>query len=118
MGDYLIPNARSSIEAAMFLVPQPGGWVLTVVPGGVTVHADDATDAEIAARFVGYAPSGITDEQLREALPSYLAPHVQHLRDYRAAVRAGQTPTQAQTAHAVADLIDAVRYLNNRITAD
>jgi hypothetical protein len=81
------------------------------------------TETDASAVLDALAPTSTVDHvTLRSTyvarLRGDIADHVQHLRDYRTAVRAGQTPSDAQTAHALADVIDALRWLNARVTGD
>ena len=82
------------------------------------------TDGDASAALAAFEPTSTMDREnplsgtYVPPLPPFMRDHVQHLRDYRNAVRGGSQPTNAQTAHAVADLIDAVRYLNARLTDD
>jgi hypothetical protein len=85
--------------------------------------ADDGlhilTDVDPTAALASFVPVAVSDPEERlPSLPEYVRTHIAHLRDYRQAVRDGQTPTAAQTAHALADVIDALRLLNGRITGD
>ena len=94
------------------------GPIVMVYADHADITAPGATDAAIAAALADWTPTTTGMDQWIPALPAYLADHIQHLRDFRAAVRAGQTPTPAQANHALADVIDALRYLNSRVTGD
>ena len=117
MGSYLIPAARSSREAAEHAFDPTAERTWAVVEGGVLFTDPALTDAECAELYADFVPSG-AGEDYRPPLPAYIRDHIPHLRDYRAAVRAGQTVTDAQTTHVVADIIDALRYLNAQVTGD
>jgi hypothetical protein len=77
------------------------------------------TDTDPTAALATFTPTLVSDPEERlPTLPSYVRNHIHHLRDYRDAVRAGQMVTDAQTTHVIADIIDALRFLNRRITQD
>lgn len=111
MGSYLIPNAISTKEAAAYIPFAPNRqW--TSVDGGVLFQDPARTDAECAALYSGFVPSGVTDDQFQWPLPSEVRTHLQHLRDYQAADPS--TITNAMTIHVVKDIIAALFYLNKR----
>lgn len=115
MGSYLIPNAASSKEAAAYVPFVPNRrW--TIVDGGVLFEDPSLTNAQCAAIYAGYAPSGLTDEEFRWPLPSEVLTHLQHLRDYVVADPA--SITNAQTVHVVKDLIRAIHFLNRRFESE
>lgn len=96
--------------------------VLAGIPANVYLDADGLhiiTDADPTAALATFVPVKVSNPEDRlPALPAYVSDHIQHLRDYRTAVRTGQAVTTAQTAHVVADIIDALRLINSRITND
>lgn len=81
------------------------------------------TDVDAESALASFVPTSTMDWATLKStyvppLPAYIADHVQHLRDFRAAVRDGVAVTNAQRDHVIADLIDALRYVNARITDD
>lgn len=78
---------------------------------GLHIDVRDAPSVEaITAALAGWSPTYTRGTYLG-LLPPGVIDHVQHLRDFRDAVRAGQTPSNASTLHVIADLIDAMRIL-------
>ena len=114
MGTYLVPGARSVFEVAEYAMPGHQS-TLTVVEEGVLIQDPTRTDAELAALYAGFEPSGSTDEQIIAMLPRVLRAHAGHLRDFRDAVRDGVPVTNAQTLHVIADIIDWVRLSDDRL---
>lgn len=69
MGMYLIPNAMSINEAVDFL-GEPGltqTW--RQVPNGVLFEDTSRSDAQCAALYAGYVPSGTSDLDYQPPLP-------------------------------------------------
>lgn len=122
MGQYLIPNAKSTIEAAAFLgeaaVPDRT-WEATAT--GVLFKDPALTNAQCATLYNGFTPSGQTDETVRWPLPARWQTHIAHLRDYRVAQRNGtqaaktQAVRLAEAEHVIADLIEAIAYLRSEL---
>lgn len=90
---------------------------------GITSHAwqaDDGmhivTDGDVPAQIAGFVPARA--KSFENPLPTYLRDHLVHIRDYRNAVRNGTAVTNAQTTHVIADIIDALRYVNAKVTGD
>lgn len=115
MGEYLIPGAKSLMEAATFANDRPTA-VYTLTEGGVLVTDPTISDAEVEALFAGFTPSGADDLQYVVPIPVAVRTHLQHLRDYVA--KDAATITNAETVHVVKDLIRAVHYLNNRFESE
>ena len=111
MGQYLIPNARSGVEALDY---SPGGQAV-VVAGGVLVTDATRTDAALAAAYAGFVPSGLDDNAYEPVMSAAIRLHAGHLRDYEAAIRAGQAVTSAQTTHVIADIIAYIRLTEPRL---
>lgn len=74
------------------------------------------TDVDATAAMASFVPSD--EEPWQDYLPADYRLHLGHLRDYRTAIRNGQAVTNAQTTHVIADIIDALKILNARITGD
>ena len=114
MGAYLVPNARSISEVYDYAVPA-GGSTLSLVDNGVIVTDPTRTDAALAALYAGYAPAAASDADYRPKLDAAIALHAGHLVALHDAVRAGQTPTNAQVLHVIADIIDWIRLAEPRL---
>jgi hypothetical protein len=56
MGTYVIPGATSAEEAAAYS-PWPGR-IWREVPGGIEVSDPNLSDADLAAAYAGFTPSG------------------------------------------------------------
>ena len=112
MGQYLIPNAKSSAEASLH-VPFGADRLWREQEGGVMFTDPNLTDAECAALYANFTPSGMTNDEYRQPLPEYLRTHLPHLKQYYDATAV----TNAETVHVVKDLIRAVYYLNSRFEA-
>lgn len=72
-------------------------------------RADDIPQVIDYVREQGALTEGAAQSQLCART------HAGHLRDYRDAVRAGQSPTAAQTQHVIADIIDWLRLSEDRL---
>lgn len=116
MGQYLIPGATSTKEAAVHVGLRQGcEW--HPVEGGVLFVDPSLTDEECAALYADFTPSGTDDLTYRAPLPDRIRNHVQHLKAFRDAVRSGDTSsiTQDQRDHVLADVIDGLYFVNRRI---
>lgn len=117
MGAYLIPNiGLAELPQAIDHVRQQGALTESQVwdhgaEGGTLFTDPDRDDAGCAALYAGFA----FDPGWRPALHDAIRTHAGHLRDYRDAVRAGQSPTAAQTQHVIADIIDWLRLSEDRL---
>jgi hypothetical protein len=82
------------------------------------------TDADASAAVASFVKGKTVDRSDPNSpfhiapLPEYLRTHVVHMRDYRNAVRNNQAVTNAQTTHVIADIIDALRFINAKATGD
>jgi len=74
------------------------------------------TDVDASTDIAAFTPTVV--DAFEDPLPPYLRAHIQHMKDYRSAVRNSTAVTDAQTTHVIADIIDAIRYLNSQITED
>lgn len=111
MGQYLIPNATSTAEAAAFIASPTHGSQWSMVEGGVLFTDETKTDAQCQALYSGFTPSGVTDGAFQWPMPDSVRLHTQHLRDYLNAT----SPTNAETVHVVKDMIRALFMLNSRL---
>jgi hypothetical protein len=90
---------------------------------GLTVATDSDADAALAA----FAPTSTFHRPLFSSdyvgrIPSgaAVATHLQHIKDFRTAIRSGASPAPslAQTQHVLADVIDGLRLLDPRLNRD
>lgn len=87
-------------------------------PSVSEVDLDTALDAFGATAVRGWDPNPYWD------VPDAWQTHRAHLRDYRDAVRSGTADAwtaaewRTNTSHVIADLIDALRFVNDRLTED
>lgn len=90
---------------------------------GLTIH----TDVDATAAIAAFVPASTFNRQafISDYVPpvpttAAVAAHLQHLRDFRNAIRNGTlpVPTLAQTQHVVADIIDALRLIDARLDRD
>lgn len=109
MGQYVITNAPSINEVADFIgePPSTATWGRS---GTDVVFVDTAlSDAECAALYVGYIPSGLTDDQ-------YVPPPPAAVQDAITALTAlwnlnPETLTSAQSATFARNVLIVMRYL-------
>jgi len=80
--------------------------------GGLRVECDQ-DEAVINAALDAFTPTAPRGEYRH--VPPKIRDHLGHLRDYETAVRAGQSPTAAQTQHVIADIITYLRLTEDRL---
>ena len=118
MGQYLIPNAKSTIEVIVF-VGTADGRLCMETPEGIVLTDPNLTDAQVQALLDGFTPSGQTDDEFVIPIPARWRTHLAHLRDYRNGIRNGTlSPTTAQRDHVIADLIDLCALVLPRLDTD
>lgn len=120
MGTYLIPSARSIQEATEFIGGTTMTRTWTPMAGGGLAFADTSlSDAECAALYAAFVPTGVNDLSYIASIPVRWRAHLIHLRDYRDGIRDGTlTPTQAQRDHVIADIIDGLARFDPRQDTD
>ena len=82
MGSFLIPNAASVHEAADFIGEPPLTASWGYAPGGVRFTDTARTDVECQALYVGYVPSGVTDDAYRKPPPQEVQDAIDTLRGF------------------------------------
>lgn len=103
MGTYLIPNARSTREAAVY-VGERLGCTWEHADGGVLFTDPDISDAECAALYAGFVPTAESDETYRPPVP----PAVRAAwLDLRSRATAGDPVAQ--------DMVTLLRFINSRL---
>ena len=98
MGAYLIPAARSVAEVCEYAMPT---GILEVRNDGILVTDATRTDAELASLYAGFVPTATSEEAFRPRLADAIRVHADYLRALYDAIRAGQTPTNAQVLHVI-----------------
>ena len=111
MGQYLIRGARSGVEALDYLA----GGSARVVDNGVLVTDPARSDEQLSSAYADFVPSGLDDNTYEPVMSAAIRLHAGHLRDYEAAIRAGQAVTSAQTTHVIADIIAYIRLTEPRL---
>ena len=113
MGTYLIPNAPSISEAADFIGEPP--LTATWERFGPDVRFTDTarSNAQCAALYAGYVPSGATDETYRPPKPPEVQAAITTLQAIYQTNPASMT--DAQTAAATRAIIVVLRYLNGEL---
>ena len=111
MGTYLIPGCNSTSEAADYNAAP--GRVWTPVPGGVQVMSKAESDAQLAAAYAGFTPSGVDEFAYVPPLPQPVRDAVALLKQIEAA--GWPTPTLAQQGQLNRAIFDLLRFLNQRL---
>lgn len=83
----------------------------TLDPPVLVVVAEGARDLE--ADLSSFVPTAVRGEYV--PTPAAIREHLGHLKSYRDAVRAGGSPTVAQTQHVIVDIIDWIRLFEDRL---
>lgn len=113
MGSYLIPNAPSIAEAADFIGEPP--LTATWERFGADVRFTDTarTNAQCAAAYAGYVPSGATDTTYSRPLAPALLAAIDTLRTFWQQDPASLT--DSQTATVLRAVLVVLRDLNRRL---
>lgn len=125
MPSYVRPDLSGTdpAEVSDYLLDQ--GIRATTHLEGDGLHID--TDLDASSALANFTPTSTFDRGNPNSstyvpkVPSSaaVAIHLQHLKEFRNAVRSGGLPpTLAQTQHVLADVIDALRLLDRRLDRD
>ena len=114
MGQYVIPNSNSEdVGHLIHHAMDSGQWHAEMVwdgyinPNGVVFSDPLRTDQQCADLYSTWQK--VANWQV--PLPTYMQEHAPHLKQYLNA----SAPTNADSVHAIKDLIRAVYYLNSRL---
>jgi hypothetical protein len=113
MGSYLIPAAPSINEAAAYIGEPPLTATWERVGADVLFTDTARTNAQCAAAYAGYVPSGLTDAEYIPPLSPALAAARDTLRTFWNANPA--SVTDAQTATILRAMLVVLRDMNRRL---
>lgn len=116
---YLRPDLINAnpVELGEYLRVNGVTSAITLTADGLLIETDIDADALMSA----FVSTTTRDEEFVAPVPASapVATHLQHLKDFRNTVRSGgPAPTLAQTQHVLADVIDALRLLDARLSRD
>lgn len=119
MPTYLRPELADAnpSEVADYLLGLGITSAVTALADGMYIE----TDVDATAALSAFTPTVSADAEYIAKVPttSAVAQHLQHIKDFRTAIRSGGTaPSLAQTQHVLADVIDALRLLDARLNRD
>lgn len=100
---------ESAIAVAEYLRAQGEPSIVWETPEGLIIERDG-----LEALLAQYVRTHDRDTWVAP-LPAAIRTHAGHLRDYEQAVRDGQAPSSAQTAHVLADVIAWIRLSEGRL---
>ena len=119
MGAYLIPNARSIVEAVVFVGESPLSRSWEQVPEGIIVSDAVATDDELATAYAAFVPSGATDDEFVQPLPAAVLGAGRIVRRLALATDAELAAmTQADVRQSLRAIGRAIIYLNRRLDVE
>lgn len=124
MGEYIRSDLATIHPAELSEFLKSRGIICTTYLDTDGLHIN--TDIDATAALAAFVPTSTLNRDTLETnyIPSIpsgaaIATHLQHLKDYRANIRNnGPAPTAAQTSHVIADLIDALRFIDSRFDRD
>lgn len=125
MPSYIRPDLAGidPAEVSDYLLDQGIRSTTSLEGGGLRIE----TDLDASAALAIFVPTSTFDRNSPSSstyvprVPSSaaVATHLQHLKEFRNAIRTGGLPpTLAQTQHVLADVIDALRLLDRRLDRD
>ncbi|MBA3403957.1 MAG: hypothetical protein H0U13_04590 [Gemmatimonadaceae bacterium] len=100
-------------EVTEYLVSQGFNEVTTRLADNALV-VEVASGGDLSAALLAFLPTAQRG-MWRPPMPPALRAHTSHLRDFAALVRAGLPITNAQTLHALSDIIDWIRVTEDRL---